>query len=137
MLFYYFFLYYRYLCNGVLVISLVVMASTAYAYSVNSRRLNDDRKKKDFHPAAVFLATFTWPFFLLAFTLLFILRFIVLILKAIAYGIFLILFTLALVGARKPFIFRIMNAIGDALLEANTLLIKLFLRPWANEPQAI
>jgi hypothetical protein len=121
----------------VLVVSLVVTASTAYAYSVNSRRLHDDPKKKDFHPAAVFLATFTWPFFLLAFTLLFILRFIVLILKAIAYGIFLILFTLALVGARKPFIFRIMNTIGDALLEANTLLIKLFLRPWANEPQAI
>jgi len=134
MLLYYIY-YTKYLCNGMLIISLLVIVCAMYAYSINSQRPDDDPKKKDFHPAAIFLASFTWPFFLLAFTLLLLLRFILFILKAIAYGIFLILFTLALVGARKPFIFKIMNYIGDALLEANTLLIKLFLSPWANEPE--
>ena len=120
-----------------LVTSLLVAAATAYAYSVNSRRPDDDPQKKDFHPAAIFLAPFTWPFFLLVFILLSILRCIFFVLRAIAYGIFLILFTLALVGARKPFILRILNSIGDALLEANMQLVRLFLNPLANEPQAI
>jgi hypothetical protein len=125
------------MCNGVLLISLLVIASTGYAYSVNSRRLNDDPKKKDFHPGLIVIATFTWPFFLLAFILLSILRFMLFILRATAYGIFLLLLTFALVGVRKPFIFKILNAIGDALLEAHTRLIKLFLRPWTYEPQPI
>jgi len=120
-----------------LVTSLLVAAATAYAYSVNSRCPDDDPQKKDFHPAAIFLAPFTWPFFLLVFILLSILRCIFFVLRAIAYGIFLILFTLALVGARKPFILRILNSIGDALLEANMQLVRLFLNPLANEPQAI
>ncbi len=133
--------YVEYLCNGMFIISLLVVVCAVYAYSVNSRRPDDDPQKKDFHPAAIFMVAFTWPFFLFLFFLLSILRIILFVLRAILYGIFLILFTLALVGIRKPFLFilldKIMTSIGDALLEANTLLIRFFFRPWTNEPETI
>jgi hypothetical protein len=126
------FLYY--LCYGSLWLTPVIFACTAYAYSVNARRITDDPQKKDFHPAAIFLAPFTWPFLFFASLSLFILR-------AFLYGVFLILFTIALLTVRKPFIFvwldKIATAIGNKLLEANTLLIKLFLRPWLDYPQPI
>jgi hypothetical protein len=114
---------------------LLVTASTAYAYSVNSRRLDDDPKKKDFHPAAIFLATFTWPFFLIAFISIFLIR-------AVAYGFFLILFTIFLIispreSPEPTWLEKTAARIGERLLQVNTLLIKLFLRPWADEPETI
>jgi hypothetical protein len=97
----------------------------------------DDPKKKHFHPAAILMIAFTWPFLAPLIVVLLILRFVFFFLKAILYGIFLVLFSFALIGIRKPFLFRlldkIMTSIGNALLEANTFLIRLFLRPLANE----
>ena len=119
-------------CQGYILLSLILWAFAGYAYRVNTRRSADDPKKRDFHPAAVFLAPITWPLFVLGFISLF-------ILKAILYGIFLVVLTIALVVVRKPFIFvwldKIATKVGNMLLEANTQLIKIFLSPWVDNPQ--
>ncbi|NWG07568.1 MAG: hypothetical protein HXY35_12875 [Chloroflexi bacterium] len=119
-------------CKGYILLCLILWAFAGYAYRVNTQRPEDDPKKKDFHPAAVFLAPFTWPLFLFGMISLF-------ILKAIFYGIFLLLLTVALVAIRKPFIFiwldKIATMVGDKLLEANTMLIKVFLNPWTGNSQ--
>lgn len=110
-----------YLSKGILWISLFVLGCTSYAYLINARRPNDDPQKRDFHPAAIFLAPITWPLFLLAFVTIFVLR-------ALVYGIFLILFTIALVAIRQSFLLiwlqRMALFIGNKLLEANTFLIR-------------
>jgi hypothetical protein len=108
-----------------------VIACAGYAYYVNSKRPDDDPKKRNYHPVAVILAPITVPLFIFFSLSIFIMR-------VLTYGIFLILFTVALLVIRKPFLLvwlrKTATTIGDALLEANTLLIKLFLKPWANEP---
>ncbi|MCK6538763.1 MAG: hypothetical protein L6Q26_01795 [Anaerolineales bacterium] len=52
------------------------------------------------------------------------------VLRALAYGLFLVLFTVALVVFRKPFLLvwlmKAATKIGTLLLEANTFLIRLF-----------
>jgi hypothetical protein len=119
------------MCKGTLWFTLFLFACAGYAYRVNAKRNPDDPKKKDFHPVAILLAPFTWPFILFGFISIFIIR-------AILYGVFLVLFIFALVFIRKPFLLiwldKIARAIGDRLLEANTYLIKLFLRPWVENP---
>jgi hypothetical protein len=119
-------------CQSYILLSFVLWAFAGYAYRVNARRSDDDPRKRDFHPAAVFLAPVTWPLFVLGFISLF-------ILKAILYGVFLVVFTIALVVIRKPFIFvwldKIATKVGNILLEANTQLIKIFLSPWVGNPQ--
>ena len=114
------------------LISLILWAMAGYAYRVNAKLPADDPKKRDFHPAAVFLAPITLPFFFLGMISIF-------ILKAVLYGVFLVLLTLALVVVRKPIIFvwldKIAKKVGNILLEANTQLIKLFLNPWIGNPR--
>jgi hypothetical protein len=83
---------------------LTVIACAGYTYYVNSKRADTDPKKQKYHPIAIFLAPFTFPLLILSGISIFILR-------ALTYGTFLILFTLALVGARKPFIFKIMASV--------------------------
>ena len=111
---------------------LLIFACAGYAYHVNAKRPSDDPKKKDFHPGAIFLAPFTWPFFLFAFIFIFVLRVLV-------YGLFLILFTIALIAIRKPFLFiwldSIATHIGNKLLEANTFLIRIVFGDWGNNSQ--
>ena len=125
--------YFYCLCNGAFLLSVVLFAFAGYAYRVNAKRPSDDPLKRDFHPLAIFLAPITWPFFLLAFTAL-------LIVKAILYGIFLILFTIALLGFRKPFLLvwleKIATKVGNKLLEANTFLIKVVFGSWGWNPQS-
>jgi hypothetical protein len=107
-------------------ISVVLWVCTGYAYYINSKLPEDDPNKKDFHPIAILLAPVTLPLLFFGMISLF-------ILKAIAYSIFLFLFTLALVIIRKPFILvwldKIAKKIGNILLEVNTYLIRLFLNP--------
>jgi len=107
------------------------MACAGYAYHVNARRAADDVKKRDYPPGAIFLAPFTFPIFIALSISIFIMRVLV-------YGVFLILFTIALFVIRKPFLLRWLEKtvtyIGNKLLEANTLLIKLFLRPGIDNP---
>lgn len=106
-------------------VSLIVFASVEYVYRANARRAADDPLRRDYHPIAVFLF-FIWPLWVIAAISLFILR-------ALAYGVFLVLFSMALVFVRRPFIFilldRIATAIGTRLLRANMLIVRLFLPP--------
>lgn len=111
------------------VVALIVTLCATVAYSVNVKRAEDDPKKRNYHPLAILLAPITFPFFFVLYISIFILR-------VITYGVFMVLFIAAMLFIRKPFIVEWLkkNAtiIGDLLLEANTLLIKIFLRPWAG-----
>lgn len=108
---------------------LLTVTCTALAYFVNSKRPDGDPKKKNYHPLAILLAPITVPFLVIFSVIFFILR-------VATYGVFIVLFTFALVFIRKPFFLEWLkkNAvkIGDLLLEANTLLIRLFLGPRAG-----
>ena len=124
--------YVNYCCPGFILLSLIFWAFAGHAYRVNAKRPDDDPKKRDFNPGAIFLAPVTWPIFLFGSISIF-------VIKALVYGVFLILFTIALLAFRKPFLFvwldRIATYIGNKLLEANTFLIKIAFGDWERTPQ--
>jgi hypothetical protein len=133
MLFYYLY-YFKYICIGALLVSLAVSVFTMYAYSVNSQRTPDDPEKRAYRPSALVFVFFTWPILLPVLLSLFLLR-------VLFYGTFVIIFITILLliprEASEPTLLeRKMARIGEALLDANTVLIKLMLRPWAEEPGA-
>lgn len=107
---------------GYLLISLVIYLCAGYVYRVNARRKADDPEKRDYHPAAVPLSL-GWPLLVPLMVIFFVLR-------ALAYGAFLILFTVGLVVIRKPFLLvwlmKAATKIGTMLLDANTFLIRRF-----------
>lgn len=102
--------------------SFIFMGFAGYVYRVNAKRTPDDPLKKDFHYAAIFF-TPIWPFAVAAWILIFILR-------TALYCVALILFAIGLVVVRKPFILiwlhKIATKIGNKLLQANMLLIRVF-----------
>jgi cell division protein FtsW (lipid II flippase) len=115
-----------------LIVSLLLGVCVVYAYSVNSQCSEDDLEKKDYRPGAIIFTFLTWPLFLVAFISLFLIR-------ALSYGLFFILFTILLIiipreASEPTWLEKAAASVGEALLEANTMLIKLFLRPWAIEP---
>jgi hypothetical protein len=121
-------IYWRQCCGGgYFFISLILWAFAGYAYLVNARRLADDPEKKSFHPAAVYLAPITWFPLLIASIVVFIIR-------ALLYGVFLVLFTIALVAIRKPFLLvwldKVARKIGNKLLEVNTFLARQLFPQW-------
>src|SRR5688572_2040788 len=115
--------YVNYCCPVFILLSLIIWALAGYSYRVNAKRPADDPQRKffHFHPAAVFLAPLTWPFLLFAWIVFF-------IFKVLAYSVFLVLFTIALLAFRKPFLLmwldKIARKVGDILLEVNTFLLK-------------
>lgn len=120
-------------CTGTLLLIAVVMACALFAYYVDSRRSDDDPEKKNYHPLAILLAPVTLPLFIIFSISIFILR-------VATYGVFMVLFIIALIVLRQPFILewlrKTATTIGDRLLEANTLLIRLFLQPLAGSRDA-
>ena len=126
--------YVRGICNGIVLFLLSAIACAGYAYYVNTRRPASDPQKRAYHPAAILLTPLTLPIFLISSLAIF-------ILKVLMFGVLLILFPVALIVIRKPFLFlwlhKIATSIGNKLLGANTLLIRFFLRPWADESKAI
>jgi hypothetical protein len=122
--------YAGYFLAAYILLSLVFFLCTGYVYRVNSKRKADDPEKKDYPISAVTL-TITWPVPLIAMAVFFILR-------ALAYGLFLILFTLALVFVRKPVIIirliKVATKIGTLFLKINTYLIRTFFQ--APKPQS-
>ena len=133
MLFYYVY-YFKYICIGALLVSLVVSVFTMLAYSINSQRTADDPEKRNYRPSALVFVFFTWPVLLPVLLSLFLLR-------VLFYGIFVIIFIIILLLIpREPseptLLERKLARIGEALLDANAVLIKLMLRPWAEEPGA-
>jgi len=127
--------YVEYLCIGILLISMLVGICVVYAYSIDSQRSENDSEKKNYPPVAIFFAFLTWQIFLIAFISLFVLR-------AVFYALFLILFIASLFivppqYSEPTWLERVAARIGAKLLDANTLLIRLFLRPWARESETI
>lgn len=126
--------YISYCCPSFVLLSLILWAMAGYAYRVNAKRAADDPKKRSFHPVAFFLAPITWPLLLFGILSLFALR-------ALVYGVFLILFTIALLAFRKSFLLvwleKLASYIGNKLLEANSFLIKIAFGDWEESPQPI
>jgi hypothetical protein len=128
------FRYIGYCCPGFLLLSLIFWAFAGYAYRVNAKRPADDPKKKNFHPGAIFLAPVTWPLFLIVSMSLFIIR-------ALVYGVFLLLFTTALFAFQTSLVpiglDNTFSWIGNKLLEANTFLIRIAFGDWERDTQTI
>jgi len=115
--------YYAGIClRGYILLSLIVLLCTGFVYRVNSQRKADYPEKRNYHPAAVLLSPL-WPLLLLVLVSLYVLR-------AMLYGLFLILFTVALVIIRKPFLVKLLlkaaTKTGELFLNINTYLIKVF-----------
>ena len=104
------------LCNCYLALMLIYFACAGYAYRVNARRSKDDPQRRDFHFGAILLAPFTFPLFIAASITLVLLRVLV-------YGVFLILFAIAVIAIRKPFLLawldKVATRIGNKLLAGN------------------
>lgn len=117
---------------AILIGSLLVAVCILYAIILNSQRSDADPEKREYRPGAVLLVFFTWPILLPMIVSLFILR-------TLLYGFFLILFTLCLIimpraRPRLSWLEKKFARIGEILLQANTALLDLFLRPPADEP---
>lgn len=126
-----------------ILLSLLFWAFAGHAYRVNQRLPESDPKKREFHQTAVHLTLITWPFIIFAgviyYSLLAVGLIVLFIIKALLYGVFLILFTIALIFIRKPFFLiwleKVARMVGGMLLKANTALIKLFQTPWFRNLQ--
>jgi len=121
-----------YLCKALLWITLIICLCVIYAWMVDSQREEDDPEKRNYRVGAIVLSLFTWPVLLIVFVSLFLLR-------VFFYGFFLAVFTIALIflprgSYQLTWLEKAAARVGDLLLQANTLLIKIFLRPWSEEP---
>jgi hypothetical protein len=124
-----------------ILISLLLWVSARYAYRVNSQLPDDNPKKKIYDPAAINLVLITWPVLLVGYLFSFAGLAVLFVIKAMLYGLFLILFTLALMFIRKPFLLiwleKAARKIGEKLLAANTFLLRIIRFPWKQGPQPI
>jgi len=121
--------YWEFSLKCLIVVILLIIMCAAYAYSIDSKRSADDPKKRNYHPLAILLAPVTFPVLLVLSISLF-------ILKVLVYGVFTVLFILALIFVRKPFLLEVIQKIairiGNRLMEANTMLVRFFLSPRTN-----
>lgn len=118
----------------ILVLMLISIVCAGYAYYVDLKRSDDDPKKRNYPALAVILAPITAPAVLVLSISIFVLR-------VLTYGVFMVLFILALIFLRKPFILEALRkfatTIGNGLMEANTILVRLLFSPWIDEPERI
>ena len=121
------------LCNGILLLMAIMTACAIYAYYVDSKRPEDDPNKKHYHPAAIIFAPVTFPLFLIFSISIFILR-------VVTYGVFMVFFIIALIFIHDSRVMTTIrndaNFIGNRLMDVNTLLIKILLRPWAGSRES-
>lgn len=122
-----------YLCKSLLWITLIICLCVIYAWIVDSQREEDDPEKRNYQIGAMVLTLFTWPVLLIFFISIFLLR-------VFFYGFFLAVFTIALIflprgSYQLSWLEKTAARVGELLLRANTLLIKIFLRPWSEEPE--
>jgi hypothetical protein len=107
---------------GYIVVTILLVLFSGYAYLVNFYRAADDPEKKDIELSGIAL-TPLWPFQLLF-------GVVGTVFKAVLFGIILLLFSVGAVVIRKPFFWRwikpIVLGIGNRLMKANTFLIRLF-----------
>jgi len=99
----------------------IVTFCTFLAYRVNAKREPNDPQKKDFSPYAIFLVPVAVPFVVF-------LDILLLILYSLFFGVMLLLFPVALLLFRKPFliqwILKLAQKIGDPILDINSQLLK-------------
>ncbi|HKY54440.1 MAG TPA: hypothetical protein VJM08_09050 [Anaerolineales bacterium] len=114
--------YSDYICTGFFLFTLLLYVCVGYAYRLNAKRAADDPKKRDIPLGVVLLAPITWPFLLIGAISLFVIRVLI-------YGIFLVLFMVALLVIRKPVLLTWLKQtaawVGDRLLGATIFLIKV------------
>ena len=110
-------------------IYLFISLCALIAYYTDSKRPSGDPKKKNYHPLAILVAPITFPILLVLSIFFFMLR-------VLAYGICTVLLICMLILVRKPFILEAIQKtavrIGDRLMEANMLIVRLFLNPHTN-----
>lgn len=108
-------------CASYLILAVLLSMLAGYAYLVNLKRPKDDPQKKKYHFSGIFIMPFFWPLLLVGWIL-------VVLLKALHFGLFLIVFTLAMVFVRKPFwlvwLDKLASKIGGMLLDVNSVLIE-------------
>lgn len=106
---------------GLISITILLFLCTVYAYLVNERREPDDPGKKDLEPGGILFIPL-WP-------VQFLVGLMVTIMKALIYGIVLLVFTVAVILFRKPlfwpWIEKPVLRIGTKILEVNTILVRL------------
>ena len=114
----------QFFCSTYILLTVLLWIFAGYAYIVDALRPADDPGKKNYKFSAIFLAPVSWPLLLIVWIIVFILR-------ALFFGVFLILFTLALIFIRKPFwlvwLHKIVTKIGGKLLDINSVLIEVAL----------
>ena len=111
------FLYGEFFAIICITIPIILTLCSIYAYQVNAKRAPDDPEKKNFHPAAPWLAPIVLPPLLLA-------NIVILIVSSLMFSIFLVLFPFALLLFRKPFLIIWIQKqalkVGNWILKINT-----------------
>jgi len=101
---------------------MVLFLCCSYAYRVNSKRPDNDPKKKHYSPYAPYIAPFTLPALLL-------IKVISFTLSSLAFGVFLVIFPIILLTFRKPilitWLLKQALRIGNWLLSINTWLLRV------------
>ena len=120
------------LCLGYGFISALVIFFTGYVYLVDRMRPPEDPAKKYYDISGVIMAPVTWPFFV-------VITAITTFLKAILFGIVLVLFTMAMLVIREPIFWewleKRITKIGSVLLEVNNFVFNLFFRGTTRSPR--
>jgi hypothetical protein len=91
-----------------------IVVVSLYAYRVNTRKVPGDPSKRDYSPFAPWITPVSLP-------LLLIFNLIVFVLSSLAFGIFLVLFSFALILFRGPIIFK---WIRDQALKFGNFILK-------------
>jgi len=124
-------------CIGTL--SLLVLIIASYAYIVNHLRRPDDPAREDFQPAALLLAPFTWPIYLVLGFFSLIIKFVLLIIEAFLFTLTLVIFTVVAILSRMlipmSWLHRLVMKIGTGILRTNTSLIRL-IRNYRGTPES-
>ena len=122
-----------YVLSAYLLFTLFLYVCMGYSYYLNSQRPTGDPKKLDIHIGAALLIPIAWPLLIVGALSL-------LIMQVLIYSVFLVLFTIALILFRKPFVLDWLKKtaawIGDGLLEAHLFLIKIAFGVQSKKTQA-
>jgi len=105
-----------------LVLTPILAVCVWYSYRVDKILASNTNKRQKYSAFPIVYIPF-WPLFLLAWAIVF-------MLKSMAYGVFIILFAVALTIIRKPFILiwlkKMALKVGDAYLTATSFIFKPF-----------
>lgn len=126
--------YYPFETVACIIVGLImVFAIAVYVHGVDSRRLANDPKKRNYHPLAIFLVPVSLPIILPLVVLIF-------LGTVLLYGGFLLVFAFLLVTFRRPFLFDWLHKfamfVGDPLLRLNSYLIRLPFRLFLPQQQS-